>query len=234
MHTEHTSRTNPSAYTLKPEPYSSHTLLLKNLPPQGQGQRVLDVGCGPGYLAAILAARGFRVVALDRSLPAEGESLNGVQWVEADLDQGGLPLSGSFPFILCADVLEHLRDPLPLLLGLRNLLHPDGCLVASLPNSGNIYFRCNILWGRFPAHDHGLFDRTHLHFYAWDGWVDILARAGFRVEKVSVTAIPFGLAFPRLSGTWIVHLLEFLSYGLARLWKRLFAYQFVVVAKEVT
>ncbi len=42
-------------------------------------------------------------------------------------------------------------------------LAEGGRLVASLPNSGNLYFHLNILMGRFPAHGRGLFDRTHLH-----------------------------------------------------------------------
>ncbi|MEE9569591.1 MAG: hypothetical protein V3W37_09410 [Candidatus Binatia bacterium] len=35
-----------SPYTFKPDPYSSHSLLLSGLPALGQGRRVLDVGDG--------------------------------------------------------------------------------------------------------------------------------------------------------------------------------------------
>ena len=48
-----------SPYQFKASPYSSHTILLANLPEPGQGKRVLDVGCGDGYLGEILAARGY-------------------------------------------------------------------------------------------------------------------------------------------------------------------------------
>src|SRR5271157_4910157 len=55
----------PARYHFKPGPYSSHALLLREFPPQGDGRRVLDVGCAGGYLAEILAQRGFSVVGID-------------------------------------------------------------------------------------------------------------------------------------------------------------------------
>ena len=81
----------------------------------------------------------------------------------------------SFDYFFCADILEHLRDPARLLHQLRTALYPGGLLIASLPNSGNVYFRLNILAGRFPQDDKGLFDRTHVRFYMWSGWKDAVA-----------------------------------------------------------
>ena len=219
-----------SVYQLKPGPYSSHSLLLDALPRAGgEGRRVLDVGCADGYLGAILSERGYRVTGLERARsPRFPES---VDLIEADLDQGLPPMAGPFDFILCADILEHLRDPLRLLLDLRPLIAPAGALIASLPNSGHAYFRWNVLRGRFPAHDKGLFDRTHLHFYTWDGWQELIARAGLRVDAVCSSGVPVGLALPRWDGSAAVRALERLSFESARFWKTMFAYQFIVTAR---
>lgn len=223
-------RVSLSPYQFKPSRYSSHMILLSKLPSHGDGRRVLDLGCGEGHLSKILSARGFLVIGVERkatpNFPPE------VELVQADLDRGLPPLPGGFDFILCGDVLEHLRDPLSTLLELRLLLNPGGRLVASLPNSGHAYFRLTVLVGRFPAHDRGLFDRTHVRFYTWDGWRVLLHDAGFEVEQVAPTGTPIGLAFPRSEGSAAVRWLEWLSFKAARFWMRLFAYQFVVVARS--
>jgi hypothetical protein len=110
----------------------------------------------------------------------------------------------------------------------RQRLAPGGILVGSLPNSGHLYFRWNVMLGRFPQHQRGLFDSTHLHFYTWAGWSNLLSRAGFRVEAVRCSGVPVGLAFHRWEGSLWVRSLEWLSFQAARFWKTLCAYQFIV------
>jgi SAM-dependent methyltransferase len=219
----------PPQYAFKPTPYSSHSLILRELPLDGSGLRVLDVGCASGYLTDLLAARGFHVTALDRHAAAPAGA---AEFHNADLDDGLPPLRGPFDYIVCADVLEHLRDPLRLLLEMRELLAPNGALLLSLPNSGHWYFRANVLAGRFPQDDRGLFDRTHLHFFTWTGWVALLDRAGLRIDGVSCSSDPYGEALPRWRDSVAVRALERLSYEAARAWKRMFAYQFIVRARR--
>lgn len=215
-------------YQFKVRPYSSHRLLLEEFPLQGQGRRVLDIGCASGYLAEALAARGYAVTGVDRPGTPHREIIG---FDATDLDIGLPHLGGCFDFILCADVLEHLRDPLRLLRECCARLAPNGTLIASLPNSANLYFRWNVLLGRFPRHELGLFDRTHLHFYGWQGWSELLAGSGFRIEAVQVSGVPVGLALPRWDGSAAVRMLEWASFCLARAWKTLCAYQFIVRAR---
>jgi len=222
-----------SRYPLKPSVYSSHAALLRRLPDPGRGRRVLDTGCGDGYLAGILARRGYSVVGLESpglaspAFPAE------VRLVEADLDEGLPQLPGRFDVVLCGDVLEHLRRPERFLGQLKEALAPGGFLLLSLPNSGNLYFRLVVLSGRFPHEDRGLFDRTHLHFYTWDGWNDLFHSTGYRLHYVESASIPVGERFPRWKNALPVRAAERLSYGFARLRKELFAYQFIAEARPV-
>ena len=217
-------------YQLKDSPYSSHSLLLASLPPLGNGRRVLDVGCAAGYLGAILASRGYRVTGIDSPCAARVGFPESIELLEADLDLGLPPLTGRFDFVICADVLEHLRQPALLLRDLRAVLATGGRLACSLPNSGHAYFRWNVLTGRFPADDRGLFDRTHLHFYTWRGWLDLFHAAGFRIETLRCSGVPIGLALPKWEGSAAVRALERMSYESARWWKKMFAYQFIVTA----
>ena len=181
-------------------------------------------------ISEILAQRGFSVTGIDLAATAHPP---GIHFVAADLDRGLPALDGCFDYVLCADVLEHLRDPVRLLRECRERLAPGGALIASLPNSGHAYFRWHVLLGRFPQHDRGLFDRTHLRFCTWHGWVDLLARAGFLVEALHCSGVPVGLALAKWEGSFWVRALERLSYESARARKGLFAYQFIVRARAI-
>ena len=218
-------------YEVKLTPFSSHVLLVASLPGHGSGKRVLDVGCGNGYLGKIFAERGYEVTGIEQRGGTNEQFPSVVRLVEADLEKGLPELDCKFDYIICADVLEHLRDPLRLLKEIRERLTPGGLLIASLPNSGNVYFRLMILSGRFPQDNKGLFDRTHLRFFTWDGWCDLLDDGGFAIENVVSSCIPIGLAAPSWRESFPIRLAEWISYEIAKVWKRLFAYQFVVTAR---
>jgi SAM-dependent methyltransferase len=216
-------------YQWKASPYSSHSALLRLLPAEGRNQTVLDAGCGKGYLASALANRGFRVTGIERPGGYGLDFPSSIELIEGDLDQGLPRTYQQFDYIVCGDILEHLRQPGDLLQQLRGIMRPGAQLIASLPNSGNIYFRFQVVLGRFPQHDQGLFDRTHLHFYTWDGWQQLFRESGFRINSLEATSVPFELAFaPRRS--ILLRAAECFNYHLARFWKTLFAYQFVVTA----
>lgn len=219
----------PRPYVLKPSAYSSHSLLLKRLKSDKRGRRLLDVGGGEGYLSSLLHDRGFHVTCVAAPGTLSDDIPAAVRTLEIDLDFELSDL-GSFAYIVCGDVIEHVRNPDRLLAWLRGMLEPGGKLVASLPNSGHYYFRGNVLLGRFPADERGLFDRTHLHFYTWNGWRDLFRRNGLEIESVESTSLPAGLALGLDHEHPVARLAEWTNYSLAKLWKRLFAYQFVVVA----
>jgi SAM-dependent methyltransferase len=223
---------NPSAvpYRLNPSRYGCHMLLLDLFPDDGAGKRVLDVGCSNGYFARLLADRGFDVTGIDRRSGISESFPPNVRLIEHDLDAGLPRVDGRFDYIVCADILEHLRDPRALLRDLAALLEPGGCVLASLPNSGNLYFRAATLTGRIPQHDRGLFDRTHVHFLAWDDWVRMFADAGLTITAVTASAIPFTVVFHWPMLRLLAKAAEWLSFVFGRYSKKLFAYQFVITS----
>ena len=82
-------------------------LLLADAP---AGSTVLDLGCGTGRpFAQAVAARGFKVVGVDRSRPlldlARAYVPGGV-WAEADLLT--VELDGPFSAVICWDAMFHL------------------------------------------------------------------------------------------------------------------------------
>jgi SAM-dependent methyltransferase len=221
-----------SPYKFKEGPYSSHSRLLEAFAAQGDGRAVIDVGDGEGLLSGPLAERGYRVICVALPGSVSPHTRADVAVIEADLNRELPALENGCSHALCGDVLEHLADPRETLRWLGAALAPDGRLVASLPNSAHWFVRLNVLLGRFPEDDKGLFDRTHLHFYAWSNWKSLLERSGFAVESVTPTVIPFELALPRLGRGLVVQTLEAVNFALAKVWRNLWAYQLVVVARK--
>jgi SAM-dependent methyltransferase len=217
-----------SVYTFKDSAYSSHMRLLELLDPAKMGRNLLDVGCGNGYLSRALAAKGFHVTGLEHPNGFDTAQTRDLQIIPADLECGLPSLPQKFDVIVIGDVLEHLRNPQHLLEALQTHLSAGGQIIASLPNSGNIYFRLNIFLGRFPEDDKGLFDRTHLHFWMLANWRGLFERSGYSFEVKELTPIPVGLVAPSLR--WA----EALCYHCAVVWRTLFAYQFLVAASPVT
>jgi SAM-dependent methyltransferase len=221
---------NSSPYALRPQAHSSHNILLELVPEDGNSRRPLDVGCADGYLSHLFAERGFAVTAIDAPGSRRRTIPDGIRYIEADLDCGLPTIDGTFDFVVCADILERLRDPDALLRQIRSQIADGGRLIGSLPNSDNIYFRLNVLLGRFCTRNSGLFDRTHLHYHAWDGWTRLLQRNGFRITTIRTTLAPFSLSWPRLP-RWTAALES--RYALAaRAWSKLSAYQCIVVAEN--
>ncbi len=102
-----------------------------------KGQVVLDAGCGPGHYAEWLVTQGARVLALDSSpkmVQLARRRLGGSASVrQADLNK---PLdfseAGSFDSVLCALVLDYIRDWDRLFAEFNRVLVKAGRLVFSI------------------------------------------------------------------------------------------------------
>jgi SAM-dependent methyltransferase len=100
---------------------------------------VLDVGCGNGDLLLALATRypaGLLVgTEISRARATTASARLGTRATVLQT-RGALPFAErSFTLIVLTEVLEHLKEPVALLRGLRRLLAPAGRLVLSAPNS---------------------------------------------------------------------------------------------------
>ncbi len=111
------------------------------------GRQWLDLGCGTGTLARILAERGASVLGVDasstmiaeaRSLSPESQALRFEQIATAeDL----APLDGPFDGVLCSSLLEYLEHPRACLKECHRVLEPGGRLILSVPNRGSLLRR---------------------------------------------------------------------------------------------
>src|SRR5581483_1728689 len=89
-----------------------------------------------------------------------------------------------FDVVVCADVLEHLRDPARVLAALPPLLAPGGYLVASVPNVAHASVVAELLQGRFPYRPQGLLDDTHVRFFTREAIERCLEAAGWVIDHL--------------------------------------------------
>jgi 2-polyprenyl-6-hydroxyphenyl methylase / 3-demethylubiquinone-9 3-methyltransferase len=92
--------------------------------------RVLDVGCGAGFLANDLARRGFQISGLDASenslaVARKYDATGTVQYQAGDAYH--LPYAdGSFEAVCAMDFLEHIEEPEKVIAEIARVLTPHG------------------------------------------------------------------------------------------------------------
>jgi 2-polyprenyl-3-methyl-5-hydroxy-6-metoxy-1,4-benzoquinol methylase len=209
--------TTPSPYRRNYHPYGAHELILRQIP---LGSTVLDVGCATGYLAQPLVARGCRVWGVDKDPDAVARAaLCYEDTCAVDLEEcERLPWpEAHFDVVLCADVLEHLRDSERALQLVRRYVAPQGLLVVSLPNVAHASVRVPLAFGRFNYRRTGILDETHVRLFTFKTAQDLVSASGFDITRVLGASDRFGGLLHRL--------------GMAgRFLRGLLAYNIVIVA----
>ena len=92
-----------------------------------------------------------------------------------------------FDTIILADILEHLNDPLTVLLKLKKKLSNVGAIVASVPNVGHWGVIKNLLRGIWRYTDYGLMDSGHLRWFTRQTIYEMFNTAGLYISNVAVT-----------------------------------------------
>lgn len=100
---------------------------------------VLDVGCGTGELAYLMAKKGAKsVLGIDYSYSAihiakHEYRLPNLSFEKLDVSD----ISGHFDVITVVGVLEHIDEPFSLLKWVSTLLRPGGSIMVTCPNWSN-------------------------------------------------------------------------------------------------
>ncbi|MBI4884580.1 MAG: glycosyltransferase [Actinobacteria bacterium] len=212
-------------YGFKPSPYSSHGRILQMVHGR-KPMRILDVGCGPGWLANALTDAGHTVVGVDVA-EGDGVAARMSRFIVSDLADG-LPdeVGGDFDLVLAADIIEHLVDPSRILTDMAARVRPQGSIIVSVPNISHWYPRFRIATGRFDYDQRGVLDATHLRFFTRRRFLRVTEEAGLERVAHRHTGLPLdalGLGDSRLV-TGTVGRVDRL---LVRWWPTMFAYQFV-------
>jgi 2-polyprenyl-3-methyl-5-hydroxy-6-metoxy-1,4-benzoquinol methylase len=220
-----------SPYEFKPFKYSSHDWIVKVLDRERKPVRILDVGTASGYLGKIWTEKGHFVMGIEYDAKAAEQARNYYSAFEvANIETFAFPYQCEFDYIVFADVLEHLRDPLAVLRKCIPALKESGKIIISVPNIANLVVRLSLLFGTFNYMDRGILDRTHLRFFTLRSVKQMMAQASCKVLDVIPTPLPVQIVFPFTKNKLFQPLHEVL-YALTRGWKTMLAYQFVITVE---
>lgn len=176
-----------------------------------RGQQILELGCGGGQCAIAFARQGAHVAGIDLSdaqldharLLAAQEQVT-VEFVQGTVEDLHVFASAAHDIVFSAYAFQYVAAMQRCMAECARVLRPGGRLVFSLDHPFRDCF--------FDAEDdemsvfpvHGYFDHTPMH-WAWDGmaelamtshhhtiaeWVDMLAGAGFRLQRLLEPAPP--------------------------------------------
>lgn len=217
-------------YRLHHDPKSSHQQILALVRRLGRSP-ILDVGAAQGFLGRQLEGSGLVVDAIEPNTYWAERAEPHYRSVFATTVEDA-PLEHDYRVIVCADVLEHVVDPLAVLGQLREAGSPDAVFVISLPNVAHIAVRLMLLAGLFPPMERGILDRTHLHFWTLRSATDMLRQAGLEVVRARPTGVPLDELWPSGEGSLLFTALARLQHLFLLLAPRLFGYQWVLVARR--
>jgi 2-polyprenyl-3-methyl-5-hydroxy-6-metoxy-1,4-benzoquinol methylase len=151
-------------------------LYLDQLASQGiRGGRLLEVGCGDGYLLAAAERRGYEVTGVEYSVHAAQRARAGLargQVLVGELSQVDLPAE-AFDVCILADVIEHVRAPRSFLGTVREHLKPGGCLLIATPTTDS--WSARLMRRRWME-----FKTEHMSYFSRRTMESLLSQTGFQ------------------------------------------------------
>lgn len=167
------------------------------------GLRVLDAGCGEGYLSRILHQRGADVTGIDISAPLVDiahtkESADQIHYQVADLSQPLPDYQEHFDLVTSFFVLNDIYDYRGFLMTLGSVLKPAGRLVLFMNNPYSFvvrsfvtdYFASNLAYPYLGLADLGV--KVYFYQRTMEEYLDASFAAGFQLQRLVDVSTPDG------------------------------------------
>lgn len=136
-------------------------------------ERLLDVGCGTGYMIQGLRQIGYQAEGIDPFIQADVKDGFGIRVKKLGIEE----VQDRYHMILFHHSLEHIQDQIGSLTAARKRLLPGGTLVVSIPVVGWAWRQYNVQWVQLDAPRH-FFLHTVKSFHL------AAEKAGLRVDRV--------------------------------------------------
>ena len=159
------------------------------------GSRVLDIGCGPGYVAEELSKIGIKTVSIDRYITDSAKKYS-ADTIQADVEKFDFAQAPSVDTILLLDIIEHLREPEGLLKKIRSRFGKE--MPEVIISTGNVAFfpiRFMLLLGQFNYGKRGILDIDHTRLFTSKSLKRVLINQGYEIVHEMGIPAPFPLVF---------------------------------------
>lgn len=170
-----------------------HSPVTKTIDYIRGGATVLDVGCADGYVGRALKEKGCKVYGIEiDATAAEMARRDYKEVILCDVEEKEvLPFAdGFFDYIICLDILEHLKRPDGLLYLLKRYINKkSGQLIISLPNIARFEVRLQLLFGKFVYENWGIKSKGHLRFFTKSTALALIEDAGYRLRRIEYTGL---------------------------------------------
>ena len=140
-----------------------------------KGRRLFDVGCGYGFLMEAAREMNWNADGIE---PNDSAAIYAKQYGAVTRGTWQEYKYGMYDCVAALWLMEHLPDPLQFLEWCRLRLDDDGVLLVVVPNDftgiqdeANRLVRKPFYW----------IDKTHLCYFSWSSFSNLLGRAGFRI-----------------------------------------------------
>ena len=185
-------------YDLKLGYRSSHTMALDAVK---KGATVLDIGCGRGYVADLMAKEAAQVTGVDQYAPESSPKPN-VQYRKWNMDVEPCPVDVSqFDQVFMLDIIEHLKDPEVFMESLRGQsIHKRPEFILTTANVAFFVTRFMLLLGEFNYGRKGILDRTHTRLFTFRSLRELFAQTGYNILEIQGIPAPF----PKVLGPGIL------------------------------
>ena len=179
------------------EPHHKYTIpAILNLLPKGKPLKILDVGCGNGYLVNYLTGMGHHAIGVDIAedgikvareaypnlkfeLRSAYESLDGLPDMPAEV-------------VIASELIEHLYFPQQFLKNMHSSLCPGGYLILTTPYHGYLKNLTISLFNKWDVHHHPEREGGHIKFFSERSLGQILTGNGFvNVTFQNAGRLPF-------------------------------------------
>jgi methionine biosynthesis protein MetW len=149
------------------------------------GATLLDIGCGSGEFLRYLRQSRPDILAGGVDIAARSVEMTTSEGFNASvLDISTTEIPGSYDYITCFEVLEHIPDAESALLRLKEAARSG--IIVSVPNVGFIMNRLRLgVFGRFPITNCVFHINEHVRHWTPKDFADWANHHGLRIDRLA-------------------------------------------------